>query len=112
VELDGAAAALSWPQPGTAGAARLELPGVLRWSLHWGETDPILGWYSPGLGCRVPAFALVGHGCCLPGTPLATRLEFLEAGLSAQPAISRQVVSWFPPGARACNTSEIRAEAT
>jgi Heparinase II/III-like protein/Heparinase II/III N-terminus len=112
VELDGAAAALSWPQAGAAGAARLELPDVLRWSLHRGETDPILGWYSPGLGCRVPAFALVGHGCCVPGTPLATRLEFLEAGLSAQPAISRQVVSWFAPDARASNTSEIRAEAT
>ena len=48
------AAALSWPQAGTPGAARLELPGALRWSLHRGETDPILGWYSPGLGRRVP----------------------------------------------------------
>ena len=57
-------AALSWPQAGTPGAARLELPGVLRWSLHRGETDPILGWYSPGLGRRVPAFTLLGRGCC------------------------------------------------
>ena len=78
VELDGSCAALSWPTGGTPGAARLELPSVLRWSLHRGETDPILGWYSPGLGRRVPAFTLLGSGRCAPDTPLATRLEFLE----------------------------------
>jgi Heparinase II/III-like protein/Heparinase II/III N-terminus len=107
VELDGATAALSWPQPvGTSGAARLELPGLLRWSLHRGETDPILGWYSPGLGCRVPAFALLGHGCCAPGTPLATRLEFLEIGTSSGPDLS-----WGISGRRVSQEPEIRAEA-
>ena len=62
VELDGPFVALSWPQADTPGAARLQLPGVLRWSLHRGETDPVLGGYSPGLGHRVPAFTLLGFG--------------------------------------------------
>jgi len=103
VELDEASAALGWPQ---AGAARLELPGLLRWSLHRGETDPILGWYSPGLGCRVPAFTLIGRGVCAPGTPLATRLEFVEIGTSPGPALS-----WGLSGGRVSNVPEIRAEA-
>src|SRR5262249_50728856 len=42
-ELIDSTAFLSWP----SGTARLELPAALRWSLHRGETDPILGWYSP-----------------------------------------------------------------
>ena len=78
-ELDGSCAILRWPAASTPGAARLELPFGLRWSLHRGETDPILGWYSPGLGRRVPAFSLLGSGRCVPGVPLATRLEFIEA---------------------------------
>ena len=71
------------------GTARLELPSGLRWSLHRGESDPILGWYSPGLGRRVPAFTLLGCGRCVPGAPLATRLEFLEAGEASRAAVSR-----------------------
>jgi hypothetical protein len=109
VELDGATAALSWPQAGpvgVVGSARLELPGLLRWSLHRGETDPIIGWYSPGLGCRVPAFALLGHGSCAPGRPLATRLEFLEIGTSSSPALS-----WGVSGGMVTKAPEIRAEA-
>ena len=107
VQLDGSCAALSWPQAGTPGAARLELPGVLRWTLHRGETDPILGWYSPGLGRRVPAFTLVGCGGCASDAPLATRLEFLEIGTPPKPALS-----WGVSGARISNMPEIRAEAT
>jgi hypothetical protein len=78
-ELDGATAVLSWPGEGTAGSARLELPAQLRWSLHRGETGPILGWYSPGLGRRVPAFTLLGCGQSAAGVSLASRLVFLEA---------------------------------
>ena len=57
VEFDDAARSSAGP-PLPAGTARLELPPGLRWSLHRGESDPILGWYSPGLGRRVPAFTL------------------------------------------------------
>jgi hypothetical protein len=75
-ELDGDCALLRWPSGTTSGAARLELPNSLRWSLHRGETDPILGWYSSGLGRRTPAFTLIGHGHSTPGQPLISRLEF------------------------------------
>ena len=77
VELDESGAVLGWPEAATPGAARMELPLGLYWSLHRGETYPILGWYSPGLGRRVPAFSLVGRGRCEAGAPLVTRLEFL-----------------------------------
>jgi hypothetical protein len=86
-ELDGSCAVLCWPGPSTAGQARLELPSALRWGLRRGETDPILGWYSLGLGRRIPAFTLVGSGRCLTGALLATRLEFIEAATSSETAV-------------------------
>ncbi|HTX27473.1 MAG TPA: alginate lyase family protein [Streptosporangiaceae bacterium] len=107
VELDESCAVLSWPQADKPGSARLELPGALRWSLHRGETDPILGWYSDGLGRRVQAFTLLGCGRSGPGTPLATRLEFLEIGASPKPALS-----WCVSDARLSENPEIRAEVT
>jgi Heparinase II/III-like protein/Heparinase II/III N-terminus len=107
VELDEACAALSWPQADTPGAARLELPGGLEWRLHRGETDPVLGWYSPGLGRRVPAFTLLGRGRCVPGAPLATRLEFVETGTSQKP-----VISWLASDSRVSRRPDSRAEAT
>jgi len=76
-QLDGASAVLSWPDAASPGSARLELPHELAWSLHHGETGPILGWYSCGLGRRVPAVTLLGRGRSAPGAPLATRLTFL-----------------------------------
>jgi hypothetical protein len=54
----------------------MELPRQLGWSLHKGEGDPILGWYSIGLGQRVPALTLLGTGDVMPGVPLITRLQF------------------------------------
>ena len=79
-ELDLTFASLRWPDAPVPGAALLDLPGALRWSLHRGETDPILGWYSPGLGRRVPSYTLVGRGLSSPDVPLCTRLEFLDVG--------------------------------
>ncbi|MDQ1368552.1 MAG: hypothetical protein QOF20_905 [Acidimicrobiaceae bacterium] len=49
---------LCWP----GGSATVELPGVLRWSLHRGETDPIAGWYSQSFGQKQPAVTLIGTG--------------------------------------------------
>jgi len=72
-----AAASLAWPDAVTPGAAELSLPAGLDWSLHRGETEPILGWYSAGLGHRVPSFTLLGQG--LPRGPLVTRLKFAES---------------------------------
>jgi Heparinase II/III-like protein/Heparinase II/III N-terminus len=92
-ELDGNRALLRWPAAATPGEARLELPPQLRWSLHRGETDPIMGWYSPGLGQRVPAFTLLGRGCAAADTPLTTRLEFLDTGKTTSPAGERSAAS-------------------
>jgi len=90
-ELRDCSAVLSWPAPAAPcipssppAAAWLELPPGLQWTLHRGETDPILGWYSQGLGQRVPAFTLLGRGLAPQGKPLATRLVFLELGQFAQ----------------------------
>ncbi len=93
-ELDGSHAVLSWPTGATPGEARLELPPQLRWSLHRGETDPILGWYSPGLGQRVPAFTLLGCGRCTPSASFVTQIGFLgtsktEKEIGMQSAVSR-----------------------
>ena len=111
VELTESGAVLDWPEAATPGAARMELPHGLRWSLHRGETDPVLGWYSPGLGRRVPAFSLVGRGRCEAGTPLATRLEFVEAANRPRTAGSAQTVSWKGSSVRRGDTPEMKAEA-
>ena len=111
LDLDGSCAVLGWPAASNPGTARLELPSGLRWSLHRGESDPILGWYSPGLGRRVPSFSLVGCGRCVPGAPLATRLEFLEADKPPKAAVSHQAVSWNASGVHPGKTPGVRAEA-
>jgi hypothetical protein len=85
-ELRNSSAVLSWPAPGTPsapltpatrGEARLELPPTLRWSLHRGESDPILGWFSHGLGRRVPVWTLLGRGHGMNRKPLVSRLVFV-----------------------------------
>jgi hypothetical protein len=79
-ELDDDCAILLWRGVPAPGEARLELPQPLKWTLHRGETEPIAGWYSGGLGRRAPSFSLIGRGRTVPGTPLTTRLEFSEPG--------------------------------
>ena len=92
-ELDGSHAVLSWPTGATPGEARLELPPQLRWSLHRSETDPILGWYSPGLGQRVPAFTLLGCGRCTPSASFVTRIGFLGTGKTEKEIVKQSDVS-------------------
>ena len=94
-ELDGTSAILSWPGAAAPGAARLELPGGLRWSLHRGETDPILGWYSCGLGRRVPTFTLLGRGRSAGDMVLATRLAFLGLDIT-QPVNIKPYYGYSP----------------
>ena len=110
-QLDGTCAALSWPAAAAPGAARLDLPHGLDWSLHRGETDPILGWYAPGLGRRIPACTLVGRGRSVPATPLATRLKFLDAGISLASADETSAVSWGRSGELMRWAPGIQAEA-
>jgi hypothetical protein len=79
-ELDGTLAILTWPgSEGCTGSARLRLPGALTWSLHRSETNPILGWYSSGLGRRTPAWTLLGTGRTATAGRYLTSLEFLDA---------------------------------
>jgi hypothetical protein len=63
----------------------MELPQQLTWSLHHGQTEPILGWYSPGLGRRIPAYTLIGRGRAEPGQPFTTRLNFYDVCDAAIP---------------------------
>ena len=84
---------MRWPDAVTPGAGRLELAPQLRWSLHRGETDPILGWYSRGLGQRTPAYTLLGSGNVPPGTPLTSRLQFLDDRKTEKQILIRSAVS-------------------
>jgi len=101
-------ARLTWP----GGGARLSLPAELRWTLHHGETDPILGWYSPGLGVRVPARTLVGQGSSLPGVPLRTCLQFAESHWYRGTEVAGRAVSWGKPGTNSPIGPGAQSEAT
>ena len=109
-ELDGTRAILRWTCDQASGAAWLELPDSLRWTLHRGEADPILGWYSSGLGHRAPAFTLIGSGRSTPREPLSTRIEFLDVSSAADQSIAHPALSWSTPDlsrdARAGNQAE------
>jgi Heparinase II/III-like protein/Heparinase II/III N-terminus len=111
VELNESCAALRWPTASAPVQAQLELPLGLQWSLHRGETEPILGWYSPGLGRRIPVFTILGRGRSAPGVPLTTRLEFLEVSTPSPAAVSRHAIPWRPSGALPGKAAEIHAEA-
>jgi hypothetical protein len=110
-ELDQALAVLRWPRGSAADLGRFELPPQLRWSLHRGETDPILGWYAPGLGRRVAAFTLVGRGRPGPGELLRTRLTFSGEAAAAIPDTSAHAISWNPSASTGGHTYGTRAEA-
>jgi hypothetical protein len=107
-ELAGAIARLTWP----GGSAQLSLPAELRWSLHRGETNPILGWYSAGLGHRVPAFTLLGQGRGTGGgVPLVTCLQFSETEETTGISASGQAVQWVASDACPGRALETQAEA-
>jgi hypothetical protein len=86
VRLDGTDADLAWPHAQVPGSARMKLPDGLEWGVHRGKTDPIVGWYSPGLGSREPAAVLVGTVFAKRDLLLITRLEFADANTSSGPA--------------------------
>ena len=109
-ELTASAAALSWEGATSPGTARLELPSEFKWQSHKGETHPILGWYSAGLGERVPAVTLLGQGRCPPGIPLVTRLSFMGNEHSADPTDIARTVSWSATGGRFGKEPKTKAE--
>ena len=110
-ELVADGAMLSWEGPTAPGAARLELPGELEWQSHRGESHPILGWYSAGLGERVPALTLLGQGRCAPGIPLITRLSFTSSENLLGSADFARAVSSGSSSADLCKVPETDAEA-
>ena len=55
----------------------MELPPELAWSAVRGSLDPILGWYSPSYGAKLPTWVLVGEGVAAPGTAWNTRIRFV-----------------------------------
>ncbi|WAX77451.1 alginate lyase family protein [Streptomyces sp. KMM 9044] len=61
-DMAGNRAVLTWTRGGEDRSAVLDLPARLDWRAHRGESDPPLGWYSPGFGRREPATTLVGTG--------------------------------------------------
>jgi hypothetical protein len=69
-------AELSW----RGGGGDLKLPDELDWSLHRGETNPPLGWYSSSFGKKSPASTLVGTGRISKGLKLVTRLHIFFDG--------------------------------
>lgn len=76
-DLDGCILTLRWQDRGGRQAtAAMTLPSSLSWSLIRGATDPVLGWYSPAFGQKVPATDVIGVGYATTGSPLRTRLAF------------------------------------
>jgi len=75
VDLDGGRAALSWQIGPARRQGAMMLAEGLAWRCHRADIDPILGWYSPRFGCRVPATSLVGHGTASSSIRLVTELE-------------------------------------
>ncbi|GAA0598315.1 alginate lyase family protein [Streptomyces crystallinus] len=61
-DLVGDRAELTWTREGEDRSATLDLPGPLSWQAHRGESDPPLGWYSPGFGRKEPTTTLLGTG--------------------------------------------------
>jgi hypothetical protein len=73
VSLEGASATLSWDaRSGRPVSGQVLLPSSLQWTLHRGDTNPILGWYSPRFGERVPTTVLVGTGVLVENLALTT----------------------------------------
>jgi hypothetical protein len=79
VELTDHRAELSWvTRANVTGRVTMDLPTSLAWTIHRGEEAPILGWYSPRFGTKVPSAALVGTGAA-SSVELTTHLTFASS---------------------------------
>lgn len=76
VQLQTNVAELRWSgRDGSTCEGTMELPQDAEWSLVRGSDDPVLGWYSPSFGVKVPIWALVGRGTSTRGTKLVTTVQ-------------------------------------
>jgi len=67
---------LCWSGQGVQTRAILRLPAQFAWTVHRGELDPPLGWYSPRFGVKQPTTMLLGVGICGRSEEQCTTLEF------------------------------------
>ncbi|GAA3088879.1 hypothetical protein JOF29_007993 [Kribbella aluminosa] len=72
VDFDQATGRLEWPN----GSAVVELPAELTWTTCRGSNNPLLGWYSPRFGHKVPSTTLLGTGPLSADTPAVTTFRF------------------------------------
>ncbi len=86
--LRGDGADLAWLSDSGPRTARLALPGNLTWRAWRGSFDPMLGWYAPCFGQRVPATTLIGEGTIDSSTVLRTMLTIEAPSESHQQAPS------------------------
>ena len=84
---------LVWGPLGSRRWARMELPPALSWSVHRGETDPPLGWYSPSFGQRQPAYCVIGTGMMDLHTEFRTRLTFMGVRQAAEGRAKTRVMA-------------------
>jgi hypothetical protein len=76
VDLHHNTARLTWTHAGRECTGVLALPPELSWAAYRGQLDPPLGWYSPGLGRRLPTCTLVGSGIAERATSFTTHIRF------------------------------------
>lgn len=76
--LAGATASLEWTSPEGLRRASITLPESLVWEQVRGRSDPPAGWYSSGLGVKVPAVSLFGSGELDGSSLLVTKLDFSD----------------------------------
>jgi hypothetical protein len=70
VMLEGNRAQLHW----TGGSAAIDLPKKLSWCCHRGQAQPLLGWFSPTFGEKIPTAVLIGSGEMSQGEQLESKL--------------------------------------
>jgi hypothetical protein len=91
-------AVLTWPGPRGEATAVVRLPAELSWTAHRGESAPVLGWYSPRFGVKVPTTTLVGTGSWTGVTTLTTVLDLRSTGDAAFTADAFEAVARVLPG--------------
>jgi hypothetical protein len=79
-DLSDGVARLIWQGGSGQCAASLTLPAELAWSSVRGQSNPPIGWYSPGFGEKVPTTTLLGTGRITTSTVLRTELRFDRGG--------------------------------
>jgi hypothetical protein len=73
--LDGRVVRMRWLAHNRWSSAELRLCEGVTWTCVRGATEPVMGWYSAGFGCKEPASSIVGETTCRGGLELVTLLH-------------------------------------